>query len=77
MKIIEDNTVKLWILYMECNKCSINVSMLITITNNVLVVSERVKGRERKGVRNKSEKVGRSQIMEDLICILWSLKFVG
>lgn len=47
---------------MECNKCSINVSMLITITNNILVVSERVKGRERKGVRNKSEKVGRSQI---------------
>lgn len=68
--------VKLWILYLKL-KCSINVSMLIIMAKNALVVGERVKGRERKEVRSKSGMVGRSQNMEDLICILWSLKFVG
>lgn len=51
--------------------------MLIIMAKNALVVGERVKGRERKEVRSKSGMVGRSQNMEDLICILWSLKFVG
>ena len=68
--------VKLWILYLKL-KCSIIVSMLIIMAKNALVVGERVKGRERKEVRSKSGMVGRSQNMEDLICILWSLKFVG